>query len=233
MYGIRRVRPSSAVAIAVLALIAALAGTALAGSGPTANPAGKADKALKKAKKANRTAKANAALLEDLCGDGASAAGIETCTAPTGPTGPTGAAGAAGEPGADALNVSSLATGIVKGIGTADTTEFAVPIGASDVGSESAATTLSPNTGPTLIDDFVVELDAAPGASKSVTFFIRVDVGGAIDGLECEIAGIETSCSSEETLALPAATPMSIKVVSVGAPASSVARYGYSNRVLS
>ena len=101
MARIKHARP--ALVIAVLALIAALAGTALAGSEPEANTAGaaqKAKKALKKSKKALKKANANATLLDELCGPGASAAGSETCTAPQGPKGDTGSAGATGATGA-------------------------------------------------------------------------------------------------------------------------------------
>ncbi len=97
MSRIKRARP--ALVVVVVALIAALAGTALAGSGPDANTAGaaqKAKKALKKSKKALKKANANATLLDELCGAGASAAGSETCTAPQGPKGDTGDTGATG-----------------------------------------------------------------------------------------------------------------------------------------
>ena len=96
MSRIKRARP--ALAVVVLTLIAAVAGTALAGSGPDANTSAslkqKVKKTKKKANKALNKAKANAALLDELCGPGASAAGSESCTAPQGPTGATGAAGA-------------------------------------------------------------------------------------------------------------------------------------------
>jgi len=100
MTRIKRARP--ALVVAVLVLIAAVAGTAIAGSGPDANTSASAKKtakkALKKAKKAKKQAKQNAALLADLCGPGASAAGNATCTAPQGPKGDTGATGATGAP---------------------------------------------------------------------------------------------------------------------------------------
>ena len=79
MTRIKRARP--ALIVAVLALIAAVAGTALAGpTADTSKPARTIAKiAKKKAKKALNKAKANAALLEALCGRGASAAGSATC----------------------------------------------------------------------------------------------------------------------------------------------------------
>ena len=95
-----RIKPARpALVVVVLTLIAAVAGTALAGSGPEANTSGlkkQVKKTKKKANKANKRSKQNAALLKELCGDGASAsvAGSATCTAPQGPTGATGAAGA-------------------------------------------------------------------------------------------------------------------------------------------
>jgi hypothetical protein len=100
MSRIKRAKP--ALVVAVLTLIAAVAGTALAGSGPDANTAGAAKtakKALKKAKKALKKANANATLLDELCGPGASAAGSETCTAPQGPKGDTGSQGLKGDTG--------------------------------------------------------------------------------------------------------------------------------------
>ena len=91
MSRIKRARP--ALVVVVLALIAAVAGTALAGSGPDANTSGlkqTVKKTKKTAKKANKRSKQNAALLDELCGPGASAAGSETCTAPQGDAGPPG-----------------------------------------------------------------------------------------------------------------------------------------------
>ena len=120
MTQIRRARRSPAIAIAVLALIAALAGTAIAGSGPEANTSASAKKtakkALKKAKKAKKQAKGNAALLAELCGTGASAAGSATCTAPQGPKGDKGDTGNPGASGYQTVASASAFVGLANGL---------------------------------------------------------------------------------------------------------------------
>ena len=106
MSRIKRARP--ALVVVVLALIAGVAGTALAEpTATTSKPAKKiAQDAKKKAKKALNKAKANATLLDELCGPGASAAGSETCTAPQGPKGDPGTNGTNGADGADGTAVA-------------------------------------------------------------------------------------------------------------------------------
>lgn len=74
-----------------------------------------AHKALTKAKQANRKAKANAALLAELCEPGASAAGSTTCAGVQGQKGETGSQGAAGTPGLQGAAGATGATGASAG----------------------------------------------------------------------------------------------------------------------
>lgn len=74
-----------------------------------------------------------------------------------------------------------------------------------------------------VLSKFKVELSAAPGVGRSVTFTVRA--GGVDTPISCTVAGLNLSCSYDPPFEVGANQVITVKEVPSGTPASSLARY--------
>jgi hypothetical protein len=90
--------------------------------------------------------------------------------------------------------------------------------------TESDVTQLSPAS-VIVARDLYVKLTAAPGVAAERTFTLRID--GVNTALACTIVGSDTSCTSGASVSVPAGSELSIRVSSIGLPASASAMLGW------
>jgi hypothetical protein len=140
-----------------------------------------------------------------------------------GKDGAKGTSGTNGTNGSNGTNGTNGTNGFGATWGAAPTgaaaTRFAPPNGAGTVSGTESGTgviALSPNRTITL-SEFAARLDGPLGGGATATITLRVNVADST--ISCAIVDPATSCTSSNSVSIPARTPFDIRIVSTGGAA--------------
>jgi Collagen triple helix repeat (20 copies) len=149
---------------------------------------------------------------------------------PAGATGPQGPQGPGGSAGANGTNGTPGAAGVAGPtlfLGTMGTAAFSNPSAGGNFGTEASAQAPIPPGSAFTAKSFTAGVNPAPGGGNTVKIAFRID--GVDTALQCTVSGANTTCAppGDPTVVVPVGAKISMQTTSTGAPASTIAFYGF------